>query len=97
MYTLNVTLEVWDPDEIDEGVFKTVLTHPMFGGSLTFLSGSKEEADAFLKNLRNQFNAKYQDQISKPAKTENDDWDKQLSEVIELGFTLSRALAKRKK
>jgi hypothetical protein len=62
MYSLNITLEVWEPDEIDEGVFKTVLTHPLFGGNLTFLSGSEEEADAFIKNLRNQFNTKYAEQ-----------------------------------
>lgn len=109
MYTLNITLEVWDPDEISDGVFSTTLTHPLFGGKLTFLSGSEEEADAFIKNLKNQFHAKYQEQQQKiqqsPAAQPGsysqsqrpaDDWKRDVVDIVNLAVTLGKTLNRNK-
>ena len=96
MGTVNLAMEVWDTDEIRDGVFCTTLTHPLFDGKLTFLHGSEEAGEAFIKNLKDQFNAKYKAPVSAPAQAVLD-WRNDVVDIVELAVQLEQTLSKRAK
>ena len=51
MHRVSLLLEVSEPEEISDGVYKTTLTHPKLQGGLYFVHSHKGGRDEFLKAL----------------------------------------------